>query len=201
MNEHNEKVKVSGYLYVLTNESMEGILKIGYTTRSSRLRVSELSSPTDVPTPFISVYRKEFNDVESAEDHVHSILEIQGLRVSNNREFFKTSVDNAIHTIEYVKRIEDNKFLPKDDKKMSKADLLIIQGQIVLDEEENPKKAAKKFQEAGDLNSPYAYYLLGSLYMNEEYRNTYDVEKAYDAFNNVIRLEKSQTLKNTLRKV
>src|SRR5699024_8381839 len=100
-----------------------------------------------------------------------------------------------------VKRIADNKLLPKDDKKMSKADLLITQGQIVLDEEENPRKAAKKFQEAGDLNSPYAYYLLGSLYMNEEYRNTYDVEKAYDAFNNVIRLEKSQTLKNTLRKV
>ena len=33
MNEHNEKVKVSGYLYVLTNESMEGILKIGYTLK------------------------------------------------------------------------------------------------------------------------------------------------------------------------
>lgn len=31
--------------------------------------------------------------------------------------------------------------------------------------------------------------------MNEEYRNTYDVEKAYDAFNNVIRLEKSQNIK------
>lgn len=126
---------------------MEGILKIGYTTRSSRLRVSELSSPTDVSTPFISGYRKEFNDVQSAEDHVHSILEIQGLRVSNKREFFKTTVDNAIDTIEYVKRIADNKLLPKDDKKMSKADLLITQGQIVLDEEENPRKAAKKFQE------------------------------------------------------
>lgn len=195
MNEDNEKVKLSGYLYVLINESMEGIVKIGYTTRSPRLRASELSSPTGVPTPFISVYTKEFKDVESAEDHVHSILEIQGLRVSNNREFFKTSVDNAIDTIEYVKRIEDNKLLPKDDKKMSKVDLLITQGQIILDEEENPRKAAKKFQEAGALNSPYAYYLLGSLYMNEEYRNTNDLEKAYDAFNNVIRLEKSQNIK------
>lgn len=69
MNEDNEKVKLSGYLYVLINESMEGIVKIGYTTRSPRLRASELSSPTGVPTPFISVYTKEFKDVESAEDH------------------------------------------------------------------------------------------------------------------------------------
>jgi hypothetical protein len=41
----------SGYVYILVNHSMVGLLKIGRTVRDSRARARELST-TGVPTPF-----------------------------------------------------------------------------------------------------------------------------------------------------
>lgn len=78
----------SGYVYVLINPSLDGMVKIGKTTRSPEERAKELSQATGTPTPFVVVYKAYFNDCSKAEAYVHTMLEEQGYRVSSNREFF-----------------------------------------------------------------------------------------------------------------
>jgi hypothetical protein len=43
---------VCGYVYILSNPAMPGLLKIGCTDRSIEERTKELNSATGVPTPF-----------------------------------------------------------------------------------------------------------------------------------------------------
>ncbi len=57
----------SGYIYILINPSMVGLVKIGKTTRDHKDRVNELSSATGVPTPFILIYQEYFDDCSTAE--------------------------------------------------------------------------------------------------------------------------------------
>ena len=42
---------INGYVYILSNPAMPGLLKIGYTERDVQERVKELSN-TGIPSPF-----------------------------------------------------------------------------------------------------------------------------------------------------
>jgi len=56
---------MSEFIYILENNSMPGLIKIGRTDRSVSERVSELSSHTGVPTEFVVVRQFEVpNSVE-----------------------------------------------------------------------------------------------------------------------------------------
>ena len=88
-----------GYIYVLANSSMPNMIKVGKTTRQPSLRAQELSSVTGVPTPFLVVYEKQFNDCNSAESFIHELLSIKGFRVSANREFFNAPVHDVIEAV------------------------------------------------------------------------------------------------------
>ena len=84
-----------GYLYVLTNESMPGLVKIGYTTRDPRARALELfNQATGVPTPFHVVFAVFCSEPAKAEISVFEDLETY--RVSGNREFFRVDENEAI---------------------------------------------------------------------------------------------------------
>ena len=85
-----------GWLYVMMNPSMPGVVKIGKTARTPSERAQELSGATGVASPFIVVYEHHFENVDAAEDHVHASLERQGFRVSKNREFFSIPVHEAV---------------------------------------------------------------------------------------------------------
>lgn len=98
-----------GYIYLLINASMNGIVKIGRTTRNPQDRVDELSSATGVPTPFILIYKEKFNDCIKAERIIHEILEKDKYRISKSREFFNIPPYEAIPIIQNVKiQIEGN---------------------------------------------------------------------------------------------
>jgi hypothetical protein len=86
-----------GYLYVLVNPAMEGLVKIGKTIRSPRQRANELGSVTGIPTPFILVFDVHVEDLDEAERYVHAELEDQ--RVSSNREFFRVSTNEAVTAV------------------------------------------------------------------------------------------------------
>jgi hypothetical protein len=86
-----------GYLYLLMNPSMEGLIKIGRTSRSPKTRANELSKATGVPTPFILVYDIQVEDMVEAEKYVHKAL--SPYRVSNGREFFKVDSSKAIEVM------------------------------------------------------------------------------------------------------
>ncbi|HCE68279.1 MAG: hypothetical protein A2X82_03585 [Geobacteraceae bacterium GWC2_55_20] len=89
----------NGWIYLLTNPSMDGMIKIGKTNRDPSDRVKELSSATGVPTPFILIYKEHFADCDVAEKHVHTLLEINNFRLSSNREFFVAPIDIGISAI------------------------------------------------------------------------------------------------------
>lgn len=89
-----------GYIYVMVNPSLEGMVKIGKTSRDPKERAKELSTATGVPTPFILVYQKQFEDCDLAERTIHQLLESRGCRVNNNREFFNISTSEAIDLIQ-----------------------------------------------------------------------------------------------------
>lgn len=95
-----------GYVYVMTNSSIEGQVKIGKTTRDPYERAKELSSATGVPTPFVVVFYKPFRDCHFAEKTIHQYLEKKGYRVSNNREFFSMSIPEAIDVVQSMYAIE-----------------------------------------------------------------------------------------------
>jgi len=88
-----------GYLYILANSSMPGLVKIGRTTRLPSERADELAGVTGVPTPFIVVLEQLFEDSEAAELFVHTQLERKGYRVSSNREFFRAPVSEVVRLI------------------------------------------------------------------------------------------------------
>ena len=92
-------MKTEGWVYLLINPSMNGLIKIGKTTRDPEDRVQELSGVTGVPTPFMLVYKSFFQNCHEAEVFVHTVLEQKNYRVADNREFFTAPVDVGINTI------------------------------------------------------------------------------------------------------
>ena len=86
-----------GYVYVLTNPSFPGLLKIGMTTRTPAVRARELSSATGVPTPFKVIFSSRTRNPKRVEALVHRALYKR--RVNRNREFFKMTPEAAKKTI------------------------------------------------------------------------------------------------------
>ena len=70
-------------VYVLTNEAMDGLVKIGRTTTSVEQRIRELDN-TSVPLPFQCFYAGEVKDSAFVESHLHQAFSDK--RVRSNRE-------------------------------------------------------------------------------------------------------------------
>jgi hypothetical protein len=76
---------VKGYIYVLTNPAMPGLVKIGRSIHGGRKRAVQLDG-TAIPTPFEVEFEMTFEDIEYAEPLIHARL--SKYRVSKAREFF-----------------------------------------------------------------------------------------------------------------
>ena len=85
-----------GFIYVASNESMQGLLKIGRSKNHPDQRMQELAG-TGVPTPFHLAYLALVEDHEAAELRLHQLFNES--RVSQNREFFKLDVREALPKI------------------------------------------------------------------------------------------------------
>jgi T5orf172 domain len=89
----------AGYVYILINQSMPGLLKVGRTFRDSRERARELHT-TGVPTPFELAFEIFSLEHEDTENRFHSILE--PFRVASNREFFRYPLSDAIKQLQEI---------------------------------------------------------------------------------------------------
>jgi hypothetical protein len=76
-----------GFVYVLQNDAMPGIYKVGFTLRSPSLRCHELSQSTSAPMPFNLVCYAEYENAANREQQIHAAL--SAYRVSESREFFQ----------------------------------------------------------------------------------------------------------------
>jgi hypothetical protein len=85
------------WIYVLSNPSMPGLLKIGYTKNSPEDRAHQISNATGVATPFKVEYSFKCHEGQFLEEEVHRYLE--SYRVATNREFFKLELYDAVEAI------------------------------------------------------------------------------------------------------
>jgi hypothetical protein len=84
-------------VYVLSNPSMPGLIKIGRTVAVDQ-RITQLSCVTSVPLPFVLEYEDVPVDDAEVERIAHRLLAAH--RVNPAREFFRVSVELAIETVQ-----------------------------------------------------------------------------------------------------
>ncbi|NDE54549.1 MAG: GIY-YIG nuclease family protein [Actinobacteria bacterium] len=87
-----EELKIKGWIYIAANESIPGLLKIGFTDRDPIARMAELQT-TGVPSPFVLIYQCLVEDAEALEREIHCALTSK--RHATNREFFRCTVADA----------------------------------------------------------------------------------------------------------
>jgi len=100
-----------GWVYVLTNEAMPGLVKVGYTMKDPAIRAEELykdsknGAVTGVPLPFDVAYKAWVLNPFQVEQSVHKSLAQK--RINDNREFFKCSTEEAV---EHIRQVAQAKF-------------------------------------------------------------------------------------------
>jgi hypothetical protein len=77
---------IMSYVYILTNEAMPGIIKIGLTENPVSERVLQLDT-TSVPVPFQCYYAARVDNHKKVEKALH--VAFGDFRVRPNREFFR----------------------------------------------------------------------------------------------------------------
>ena len=85
-----------GFVYVLTNESMPGTVKIGLTSGLPEDRAKKLYT-TGVPQPFEVAYRTATSRPEAVERRAHELL--HKYRTNAGREFFRVTVAEAVDAV------------------------------------------------------------------------------------------------------
>ena len=86
------------FVYILINEAMPGLVKIGRTTTSVKQRISELNQPAGIPLPFTCYYAARVEDCVKVERKLHEAFGDH--RVRDKREFFRLSPHRAQAALE-----------------------------------------------------------------------------------------------------
>jgi hypothetical protein len=134
----------NGYVYVLSNPAMPGLLKIGYTDREVDERVEELNS-TGVPVPFeVEVIFGSPNAYKD-EQAIHAMLARH--RLANNREFFAVDIKEAVQCI--IDNIgSDPIFLKTPDLLMTEAEKQALSElKIIEEKQKRAEEQARREQE------------------------------------------------------
>ncbi len=126
-------------VYVLTNEAMEGLVKIGRTTTSVEQRIRELDN-TSLPLPFQCFFAGEVTDSAYVESHLHKAFADK--RVRNNREFFRID-PNQVRAAIMIASPKD--VTPRTDVVVDQSDVQALQkAGVVYD-----RRTRLKFSELG----------------------------------------------------
>lgn len=88
---------MSEIVYVLTNEAMPGIVKIGLTTDSVESRLSALNSHSGVPLPFECYFAAEVDSCSRIERILHQLF--SEMRINPKREFFRVDPEKVVLAI------------------------------------------------------------------------------------------------------
>jgi hypothetical protein len=88
-----------GWVYVMSNPSMPGIVKVGFSMKDPNDRAEELAH-TGIPTPYLVHYDVLVEDPESVEQAAHR--QLNNVRVNHRREWFQCSSQEAVHSIRQI---------------------------------------------------------------------------------------------------
>ena len=99
---------MKGYVYILTNDHMPGLLKIGRTTGDPETRAQQLYQ-TGVPSPFNVSYSVLSPDCQELESEMH--FNFEDKRISQSREFFEIDLPTAIKRLDALLSAQVNNWL------------------------------------------------------------------------------------------
>ena len=97
---YSDKGEGDQWVYILSNPTSPGLLKIGYTKQTPEERAKQISSATGVALPYKVEWAYKCFNGETVEREVHHKLKTQ--RVNNNKEFFQVSLDEAKEVINLI---------------------------------------------------------------------------------------------------
>lgn len=168
-----------GLIYVLVNPSLEGLIKVGYTTRSIEERVKELSSSTSIPTPFIPIYWRRVSKVEHFEKIIHTQLKSSGF--SHGKEYFKVAppvVIDLIISLIGEKNDDFSKHVEADEQSLEELALDYFNGRNGL--LRNKNKAIELLESAIALGSNSALWKLACINLNSKKPTKKERTSAYN---------------------
>lgn len=96
-----------GCVYILKNEAMPDLIKIGYTTRTAKERADELyDGVTGVPMPFEVAHAYPCEEPQKLEREIHRKLTSH--RINQYREFFKYPADDAFQMLQELHHVSSS---------------------------------------------------------------------------------------------
>lgn len=99
------ETSTEGYVYILTNPAMPGLVKIGKTSRTVEERLRELNS-SGVSMPFEIAHSRKVEHMDSAEQDIHEHFDL--CRVSDGRKFFRLAIQSAVTRLDtYEEALSD----------------------------------------------------------------------------------------------
>jgi len=99
-NIYSNKGEGNQWVYVLSNPTTPGLLKIGYTSLTPDERAKQISNATGVVLPYTVEWAFKCFDGEQLEGEVHRKL--VEYRVNNQREFFQIGLEEAKEVIKLL---------------------------------------------------------------------------------------------------
>ena len=90
------------WIYILSNETMPGLVKIGFTKNKPSERVKQINSATGVPLDFKVEWAYPCFNAHDLEKEIHYYLEEEGFRVNKKKEFFNISLEQARSVVERI---------------------------------------------------------------------------------------------------
>ncbi|HXK30209.1 MAG TPA: GIY-YIG nuclease family protein [Candidatus Binatia bacterium] len=90
---------VNGYIYILSNPKMGGLLKIGFSARPVEERIAELNSATGMPAPFVLEAFFLSTNPQGDEKQIHSKLSEQRIP---GKEFFALPTTEALKVVQSI---------------------------------------------------------------------------------------------------
>jgi hypothetical protein len=132
---------MSEIVYILINEAMEGLVKIGRTTTSVEQRIKELDN-TSTPLPFQCFYAGEVANSALVEGKLHRIFADK--RIRSNREFFRVAPNQVKEAIQLA---ELREVTPRNDVVVDAEDVQALKKAVASEE----RRSKLRFT---DLNIP-----------------------------------------------
>jgi hypothetical protein len=97
---YSDKGEGDQWVYVLSNPTTPGLLKIGYTKKLPEERARQISAATGVALPYKVEWAYKCFNGETVEREVHHKLKSQ--RVNNSKEFFQINLEEAKEIINLI---------------------------------------------------------------------------------------------------
>lgn len=119
-----------GIVYILTNDAMPGIIKIGITESTIEDRIKSLDN-TSLPLPFrfyFAIETKRFKEIEKL---LHNAFSDH--RIRDSREFFRIDLERAVAALKIA-----------GDKELKQKNEMIDESGTVLEESLQKSKERKK---------------------------------------------------------